>query len=473
MQPISSTGSQYEPRPVGGPGPRPAAAQGPSDKFEVAAGARSQPLLTPGMVPRKPAGPVPESPRPWPPAPTTGSAVAAMGLQLVPFALERDEWAARPTPDGWKVPRNPSRTPVQPRDLFDVEEAGEPLTVVSSVGTRVRALRLQWPEEFVDPAWAAQKAVLHELLSKTPFVLHVVAEGLGVQALQGLVAEWGYQERVHVYPFHVRSTAEVMYEPMTMWARDGSVLCRSAEGREVLLLPRSFRGDGQVDPSVNRLVVQGTGAAPAFLRGVVDVRRSTLFFEGGDVVASPRFVLVGWESVARTMASLKLDRAGAVARFEAELGRPVVVVEPQPDFHVDLGFTFLREDLVAVADPGATLLQVERMPELAPMVEITREKDVASRYDRACSRLVEAGLKVVRLPGLCGRGLVTPYFTYNNVLFDGSRVYMPVYGLPVLDDAARAVYRQHGFEVVDMASARQSTLLWGALRCATGELGVS
>jgi len=400
-----------------------------------------------------------------------GSAVAQLGVNLMPFAPERDEWAARPTPDGWKVPRNPSRTPVQPRDLFDVEEVGEPLTVVSSLGTRVGALRLQWPEEFMDPAWSAQRAVVLELLEKTPFHLHVVAEGLGIQALRDLVV--GYEERVSIYPFHVRSTAEVMYEPLTMWARDGAVLCRAGDGREVLLLPRSFRGDGQVDASVNRLVVQGTGAAPAFLRDVVSVRRSTLSFEGGDVVASPRCVLVGWESVARTMASLKLDRAGAVARFEAEFGRPVVVVEPQPDFHVDLGFTFVREDTVAVADPGGSMALVERMPELAPMVQVTREKDVAARYDRACVRLVEAGLKVVRLPSLCGRGLMTPYFTYNNVLMDGGRVYMPVYGVPVLDDAARAVYRQHGFEVVDMASARQSTLLWGALRCATGELRVT
>lgn len=468
MQPISSTGSQYEPRPVGGPAPRPAAPQAPSDKFEVAAGARPQQLLTPGMVPKKAPGTVPESPRPWPPTPSTGSAVAALGLQLVPFAEERDEWAARPTPDGWKTPKNPSRIPVQPRD--EVLAADEPLTVVSPLGARVKALRLQWPEEFVDPAWSAQKAVLRELLEKTPFVLHVVAEGLGVKALEELVA--GYEERVRVYPFHVRSTAEVLYEPLTMWARDGAVLCKAGDGREVLLLPRSFRGDGQVDPALNRRVVQGTGVAPAYLHEVVDVRRSTLSFEGGDVVASRRAVLVGWESVARSMASLKMDRNGVLARFEAEFGRPVIVVEPQPDFHVDLGFTFLTDEIVAVADPGATLNAVEGHKELAPMVEVTREKDVATRYDRAAVRLVEQGLRVVRLPGLCGRGLMTPYFTYNNVLFDGNRVYMPVYGVPVLDDAARAVYRQHGYEVVDMASARQTTLLWGALRCATGELGV-
>jgi agmatine/peptidylarginine deiminase len=39
------------------------------------------------------------------------------------------------------------------------------------------------------------------------------------------------------------------------------------------------------------------------------------------------------------------------------------------------------------------------------------------------------------------------YVTYNNVVIDGKTVFMPVYDMPELDEAAEAVWRSEGFEV--------------------------
>ena len=452
-----------------------------------------------------------ESPRPWPPSAqdlSKGSALASLSAKagsrltapLLPGALAQSflpalEKHAQPrgaedaqaTPDGWKLPANPNPTPLRPRDLFDIPVGTEdlgPLRIVASSQGRIRALRLQWPEEFQEPAFSAQKAVLLDLCCRLPgdVVLHVVAEGLAAAALPGMMAEWEVPgpERIHIHPLHLHSTPEQIYHPMTMWARDGALLLQTQEGREVLLLPRSFRGDCQVDPKLNRHVVQGSGAAPACLSKSLPeliVRRSALGFEGGDVVASRQSVLLGGEVVARNMSELKLSRQAVVEQFRDLLGLPVIVVEPPPEFHLDLGFTFLDDHTVAVADPAEGLRLVADLPEMAPLVKATLDKRLVEKYERAALQLVALGLRVVRLPNLCGVGLTTPYLTYNNVLLEqyGSvkRAYLPVYDVPALDECARGIYRGHGFQVVDMPSARLSTKLWGAIRCATGELRVT
>ena len=69
-------------------------------------------------------------------------------------------------------------------------------------------------------------------------------------------------------------------------------------------------------------------------------------------------------TVAQNMAELRLSRDAVVQRFEAELGRPVFVVEPQPDFHLDLGFTLLDDHIVLgdnsvqLGRPGSTWVRI-------------------------------------------------------------------------------------------------------------------
>jgi hypothetical protein len=450
------------------------------------------------MVPRftLEAGAQTGSPRPWPLEPSRASDLVAIGVQTVDLAqthapvplgelkTDRPDPQDRvPTPDGWRVPRNRARALVVARDLFDVTVGTEdlgPLKVLSSAHGRLRALRLQWPEETQEPAWSAQREMFLDIFTRLPadLELHIISEGLALRSLSALLTECPNPERVHIHELHLHSTPTQLYLPMTMWARDGALTLRTEAGTPVLLLPRSFRGDGQVDAKLNRLQVQGTGAAPARLGQCLPelcVRRSALTFEGGDVVASRSAALVGAETIARNVQELKCSRREVVIRLSQQLGVPVHVVEPQPDFHLDLGFTFLDDRVVAVADPAEGIRLAG--PGLQAAVRVTQEKQLAERYNRAAQGLLDQGYQVVRLPNLAGLGLHTPYYTYNNVLMEQygavRRVYMPSYDHPALDAAARSVYREHGFTVVDIPAARHSTRLWGALRCATGELWVS
>lgn len=472
-----------------------AQAQSPAaaDKMEFARPASQNLLIKPGPLKAPEPPRLTESPRPWPPSGTATSAHAALNAEAsghvnskilpgqVAVTLPQVESGnAKPGPDGWSIPKNPNKTPLRPRDIFNVpigtEDLG-PLKIASSCSGRIRNLRLQWPEEFQEPAFGAQKAMLLDVLTRLePQVnVHVVADGLAAKALPRMLKEWDIPapERINVHALHVASTPELLYEPMTMWARDGALLLKTVEGQSVLLLPKSFRGDTQVDPKLNRLIVQGTGVAPARLQEALPdliVRRSDLYFEGGDVVASNTAALVGAHTVARNMTEYKQTCEQILQRFSQLLGVPTQVVDPQPDFHIDLGVTFLDDQTLAVADPAAGM---RLAPQLKTPVEQTLEKGLVDKYERALSKLANS-YKVVRIPTLAGLGLMTPYYTYNNVLIESyekvKRVYMPVYDVPALDESARQIYREQGFQVIDMPSARLSTKLWGALRCATGEL---
>ncbi|MHB2019691.1 MAG: agmatine deiminase family protein [Candidatus Xenobia bacterium] len=462
-------------QPVGGPPPFDFPGPLRSSAAEAVAGDRvelggSQPVA--GRPDVKPEARPAELTRPTPPA-MQGSPLQAAALSAAlwavpmldtPLLMELQPRRRR----GRGLEPNPSRIPVQPRHAIELRpmEPGR-LQVVSTLGARITALRLHWPDECEEPARSAQEAVFHDLLTRTEARFVVVAEAASGCRLEAKLAEWGVAHRVQIYSLSLHATPERIYEPMTLWARDTALLMRREAGAEVLLLPRSFRGDGQVNASLNRVTVHGAAQAPALLQDEIPVCRSSLNFEGGDVIPGRTRVLIGGATVAQNVAELHLSREAVVQRFEAELGLPVVVVEPQPDFHLDLGITLLDEETVAVADPRST-----RHPDLEVMQKVTAERHLADRYDAAAAALRNAGFTVVRLPNLCGLSLSTPYLTYNNVLIEQARVYMPTYGYDAIDEAARCVYRAHGYQVVDMPSARLSTRLCGAVRCAAGELGV-
>ena len=93
--------------------------------------------------------------------------------------------------------------------------------------------------------------------------------------------------------------------------------------------------------------------------------------------------------------------------------------------------------------------------------------DTAGSFESIARKIARCGYRVVHLPALVDQQQ-SWMVTYNNVLIDcrgGScTVYMPVYRIPNLDQAAEAIYRNLGFEVktVDVSGIYQ---LGGALRC--------
>jgi hypothetical protein len=181
--------------------------------------------------------------------------------------------------------------------------------------------------------------------------------------------------------------------------------------------------------------------------------------------------------------------------------------------HIDLAVTPLGEGRVLVGDPAAAARVVERAlaadPEIGvrfeerararffgdPRIEqvdladgsvlepppirtedaIEASRRLAQRLDGVARGLEERGFRVSRVPLLIGArpeggGPGFPWLSYNNALIErvgeADRVYLPRYGLTPLDDAAKAVWREQGFQVVPVDGLTTSAMYGGALRCA-------
>ena len=108
-----------------------------------------------------------------------------------------------------------------------------------------------------------------------------------------------------------------------------------------------------------------------------------------------------------------------------------------------------------------------------PAAEVVEAEQIrlVPQYEHIREQLVRAGLKVERLPILHTNS--HGVYTWNNALVErrpeGRRAYVPVYGIPWLDDQALATYRKLGFETFPIDVSRIMHL-GGTVRCVTNVL---
>ncbi|MBM3464402.1 MAG: hypothetical protein FJX76_20090 [Armatimonadetes bacterium] len=194
----------------------------------------------------------------------------------------------------------------------------------------------------------------------------------------------------------------------------------------------------------------------------------------------------------------------AVRLFEEHFGKPVQIMgkdnpdtpeieEPATD-HQDMGCTPIDDHNFLVGDPtlARTLLGKMSEDELKAVearlsaqagkpVHLPRgtweNRDNPNDFEQYARTLEGKGYHVDRLPHMEPSEDGLPYISYNNCLMerfekDGQeirRVFLPVYGIPVLDEYATEVWRSKGFEVHPMPLGALSAY-WGALRCITNWL---
>jgi hypothetical protein len=315
-------------------------------------------------------------------------------------------------------------------------------------------------------------------------------------------------------PDRVRFLEVPIDRSTTIWTQDPFLVL--SDGRDVTLLAsRDFeRADDRV---MADLISQAGGYR---------VKRSGLFFEGGNIVSDTEHVFIGANTIRRNAVELDLPEQEVVLRFEEELGRRVLVVGPvpQPIAHIDMMLTPLGNGALALADAAAAAQIAEEAlrddPEsvaafetwteehffghprirqvsgrggalTAPRLQgrtrdmIEKSRAVAPVLDDMARSLEFHGYRVVRIPMLMG-GPETdasasdegeysmhasyPMLTYNNVLLEtgagGRRVYVPRYGWDALDDAAHRAWDANGFAPQPIDGLTISAMYGGALRCA-------
>jgi hypothetical protein len=313
-------------------------------------------------------------------------------------------------------------------------------------------------------------------------------------------------------PGRVRFLDLPFESPITIWTQDPFLVLTGPGDEITLLASKAF------DRADDRLM------ADAIAReGGYRVEPSGLLFEGGNIVSDEEHILIGANTIRHNAVELDVPEAEVVLRFEEELGRRVLVVGPfpQPIAHIDMAITPLGNRRMAVADSAAGAAIAERAlkenpasiaafekwceehffgnpaihelngvdgPLVAPHVSgrtaemIAKSREVAPLLDGVAAALERYGYRVERVPLLFGgpeaepregdterMRAAYPMLTYNNVIVEadanGQRVYLPRYGWPAMDDAARAAWTALGFTVRPIDGLTISSMYGGALRC--------
>jgi len=313
-------------------------------------------------------------------------------------------------------------------------------------------------------------------------------------------------------PGRVRFLDLPFESPITIWTQD-PFLVLSGPGDEITLLTsKAF------DRADDRLMADVIAR-----EGGYKVQPSGLLFEGGNIVSDEEHILIGANTIRHNAVELDVPEAEVVLRFEEELGRRVLVVGPfpQPIAHIDMAITPLGDQRIAVADSAAGAAIAERAlkadpasvaafekwceehffgnraihelngadgPLTAPRVAgrtaemIAKSREVAPLLDGVAAALARYGYRVERVPLLFGgpeaepeaddterMRAAYPMLTYNNVMVEadaaGRRVYLPRYGWPAMDDAAREAWTALGFTVRPIDGLTISSMYGGALRC--------
>jgi hypothetical protein len=379
----------------------------------------------------------------------------------------------------------------------------------SGAAVPLGTIRLQMSPAAGSIPWALLllRDLLRRLDPSTSFLV-VVEPGADIEALDRLAAR-----------FHPSAPARVRFVPMrciSVFAQDNARAARDRDGRPVLLVPRAFRAEGsRAEDAHDPVEAEGAFGVP--------VRRSRLYWEGGNVVHDDRRCFVGVDTLTENVARLGLSYEEVLALLEAEFGLPVTplgrpaesqfdVVEDrharsgQASFHVDLDVALLgqfgraRRPRALVADVARGLdfidavLAVRRLisGHFLPPREIRRhlraeyEASASARHPlllEAAASLIEHGYRVVGVPDLRVDPKMDVFqrvsldFGFCNVLPGLWRhkpaVYHFVSGIRALDADAAGRIRLAGVEPVPVSTADVASalrLLQGALHCCCGSI---
>jgi hypothetical protein len=255
-----------------------------------------------------------------------------------------------------------------------------------------------------------------------------------------------------------RTTVVTSPGPITTWSKDRALVTTRPETGEPPWVispaePKTPWAERHNDwRTVQSLAAQSLGRYQA--------RVAPFDFDAGDFAVSDREVIVDTNLLGKNRHRGIPDSAELGRRLRSWLGMPVVVLGTEPGdtprHHLSMYLTPLTGRKVLVGDPQWARKLTGDPFEPGPVSVETGEPlradysdAMIARFERAARELAERGFAVTRIPNVPFDDKT--YIAYTNGVYetrDGKRIaYMPVYGVAALDDAARKVYEQVGFEV--------------------------
>ncbi len=255
--------------------------------------------------------------------------------------------------------------------------------------------------------------------------------------------------------------------PITVWARDRYIARQtySLSARAATVVPSASPDYDHVFLNDLRIPHEKWLGASA-----PEPEHIRLHIEGGNVISNRRHVFVGANALRD---NANIGSKGELRRDLTDaLGRDVILVDdghgavPWP--HIDMYVTPIGDQVLIVGSPSLAMELLDSCEDSRIPKGMRGDRQVpdARKFDAVARRLERLGYRIIRLPALTkGNSWMV---TYNNVLIDDQgqtrTVYMPTYGIPALDEAAREVYESLGFRVCPIDASRISRL-GGAIRC--------
>jgi hypothetical protein len=270
--------------------------------------------------------------------------------------------------------------------------------------------------------------------------------------------------------------------PLGIWSKDRALVLGGAGGPagakiELVVPPRTRAGEGSRPADWD--IVPAVAAA---LPDELVVRQLPIAFDAGDFAITRSRIVFDVNLFARNRARGFRSPEELRDRVKALLGRDVLMLGTEPGdvprHHMSMYMALLDGNVALVGDPaaGAKLVGVdytpgETSPESGAPLRADFTPPTQARFERAAGDLAAAGFRVVRIPTVPFDDKT--YFAYTNGIYEtraGRRVaWVPSFGVPAIDDAARAVYEGLGWTVVPV-SVRSLYAQHGTIGCVVNVL---
>ncbi len=372
--------------------------------------------------------------------------------------------AVRPQQPNRRIPK-----PAPPREIDDSQDdSDDAISLVADDGGPIAELLLHYAAN----SEGELGATYHDLFQSLGPNVRLQVCCPNEASVEAFAQRWGPAASANGRQVQVIN----VNRPITVWARDRRICRQTNDGRAApCFIPTahySYDPEKQNDLVLSSLLWQ-SGLVPG-------VTLDSFHLEGGNVVSNRRHIFIGANAYDDNLHRFRSEPA-MFAELSKIFGRPAIAIQSRdgqtPWIHTDMYLTPVDSRTILVSSPteGCRLLEGQNtitIPHRDRQVQV--EFDVLAadsvrqtQFDDVARQLTDLGYQVIRVPSLIN--VEKDWMvTYNNVLMDyqnGQRVvYMPIYHIPELDQAAAQIYRALGFDVrpIDVSPIFQ---LGGAIRC--------
>jgi agmatine/peptidylarginine deiminase len=273
---------------------------------------------------------------------------------------------------------------------------------------------------------------------------------------------------------------QVNYSP-TMWARDFlQVFVNYQQNKEDITTAkpnRKPRYEARPDKQVAKTLSENLGTKYEELKGFP--------MDGGNTIATKNHLFLGIYALKEAKEYYNQDPNEIVKMLMKRFPNQKLVIignEKQPVFHIDMALSILKdndnEKVAALADPDLTIELINKLFSDNEKIyrNYTKEKIIKNLEDYKKTyfdelkdiefKLKQEGFKVKKMPFIPLYVNDTDCLTYNNMLLDGNKIYLPSYGIPKLEEEVKKILEEEGFKVV-FINWKKNIRLHGAIHCIT------